>query len=57
MPSEVLDGGRAIVESAARTWRIPAAMLGSGRDEDGWARESADTVAGLLAPQSRPMRR
>ena len=57
VPSELLDGGRAIVESAARTWRIPAAMLGSGADEDGWARESADTVAGLLAPQSRPMRR
>lgn len=57
VPSELLEGGRAIVESAARTWRIPAAMLGSGGDEDGWARESADTVAGLLELQGRPMPR
>ena len=57
MPPELLDGGRAIVESAARTWRIPAATLGSGVDEDAWASGAADTVAGLLEPQARPMPR
>jgi len=45
----VLAEGRETVERAGETWRIPIAMLASGRDEPGWAVRSAGTVAGLLA--------
>ncbi len=48
VPPELLTGGREIVDTAARTWRIPVATLGRGGDEDEWAREAADTVASLL---------
>jgi nucleoside-diphosphate-sugar epimerase len=44
----VLAAGREIVERAGETWRIPVAMLVSGREEPGWAARSAGTVAGLL---------
>jgi hypothetical protein len=45
----VLATGREAVERAGRTWRIPMAVLTGGRDGPGWARRSADVVAGLLA--------
>jgi nucleoside-diphosphate-sugar epimerase len=45
----VLAAGREIVERAGETWRIPVAILASGREEPGWAARSAGTVAGLLA--------
>jgi nucleoside-diphosphate-sugar epimerase len=46
--TELLTGGREIVERAGETWRIPIAMLASGREEPGWAVRSAGAVAGLL---------
>jgi uncharacterized protein YbjT (DUF2867 family) len=46
VPSPLLRGGREIVEGAARTWRIPVAMLDSGGGE-GWAAGAADTVVAL----------
>ena len=55
VPAELLDGGREIVESASQRWRIPAVMLRRGDDEAGWARETADAVAGLLQPQPGAM--
>ena len=48
-PSDVLDGGRAIVEKASLTWRIPATTLGSGVDGS-WASDAADAIEGLLEP-------
>jgi uncharacterized protein YbjT (DUF2867 family) len=49
VPAEVLESGRAIVESASRTWRIPATTIGGGAD-GGWAKGAADEVAALLEP-------
>jgi uncharacterized protein YbjT (DUF2867 family) len=49
VPPEVLASGREIVESASRTWRIPATTLGCGVEEE-WPGETADAVAGLLEP-------
>jgi hypothetical protein len=45
----LLATGREAVERAERTWRIPVAVLTGGRDDPGWARQSAEVVAGLLA--------
>jgi uncharacterized protein YbjT (DUF2867 family) len=47
--AEILSGGRTIVESASRTWRIPATTIGAGVDGS-WAKGAADEVAGLLEP-------
>jgi nucleoside-diphosphate-sugar epimerase len=44
-----LESGRRIVESAGARWRIPVAVLTGSRDEPGWAEQSADQIAGLLA--------
>jgi hypothetical protein len=44
----LLAGGTEIVERAGETWRIPAALLTSARDESGWASRSAGVVAALL---------
>ena len=49
LPAGVLEGGRAIVESASRTWRIPATTLGQGVDGS-WASGAADAIEGLLEP-------
>lgn len=45
-----LDGGVEIVESAARTWSIPVAVLREepGVDWDHWAADAADRVLELL---------
>ena len=48
-PSDLLDGGRAIVEQASLTWRIPATTLGSGVDGS-WASGAADAIERLLEP-------
>jgi hypothetical protein len=45
----LLATGREAVERAGRTWHIPIAMLTGGRDDQGWARRSAEVVAGLVA--------
>ena len=45
----LLASGREIVERAGETWRIPVGFLTSDRDRPGWAPESAEVVAGLLA--------
>ncbi len=45
----ILAAGRAVVERASATWRIPVAFIddpGSGRE---WARRTGGEVAGLLA--------
>lgn len=44
-----LAAGREIVVRAGETWRIPVALLTGNRGDPGWARRSADAVAGLLA--------
>jgi nucleoside-diphosphate-sugar epimerase len=49
-PRQDLGEGRAIVESAARTWRIPAAFLDRDRSRPGWATAAADAVEGVLTP-------
>jgi hypothetical protein len=46
---DLLAGGRAIVERAAETWRIPVAFIGRPRDEPGWAERAAEAVRALLA--------
>jgi uncharacterized protein YbjT (DUF2867 family) len=43
-PADLLAGGREIVESAGRTWRIPVAYL-EGEWGDDWAAEAADRIA------------
>jgi uncharacterized protein YbjT (DUF2867 family) len=43
-----LRGGREVVESAARTWRIPVAFLEDDREADGWAERTASAIAGLV---------
>lgn len=47
--AEVLDSGRGIVERAGKRWRIPVEVLGDEAAEPGWARSTAEQVAGLLA--------
>jgi hypothetical protein len=49
VPTELLDAGREIVERAAVTWRIPVTFIDVAPDQEGWAREAAAEVAGLLA--------
>jgi len=44
-----LATGRAIVERASRTWRIPLAVLETDRGEPGWAQLTAAAVAELPA--------
>jgi nucleoside-diphosphate-sugar epimerase len=44
-----LAKGRAIVERAGETWRIPVALLAGGRDQPGWAPRTAEAVAALVA--------
>ncbi len=43
-----LARGRAIVERAAETWRIPVAMLEGDRSAEGWAGDAADRVERVL---------
>ena len=45
-----LRTGRETVERAARTWRIPVAMLERERGSAGWAVYAAGTLGGLLGP-------
>jgi uncharacterized protein YbjT (DUF2867 family) len=47
--AERLAEGRAIVERAGESWRIPVAILGESREASGWAGSSSETIAGLLA--------
>jgi nucleoside-diphosphate-sugar epimerase len=49
-PEPDLADGRSIVESAARTWRIPVAFLEGERSQPGWAAGAADVVEGVLTP-------
>jgi uncharacterized protein YbjT (DUF2867 family) len=44
-----LDGGRAIVERAALTWRIPVAVLEDQPGVESWTERTAGAVARLLA--------
>jgi uncharacterized protein YbjT (DUF2867 family) len=44
-----LGGGRAIVERAAETWRIPVVALEEDRGADGWAERTASAVSRLVA--------
>jgi hypothetical protein len=47
----VLAAGTEIVESAARTWRIPVEIVGEQPgDPVEWARQMADLALGLLSP-------
>src|SRR3954451_16273684 len=46
---DLLDDGRRIVQRAGGAWRIPVAFLDIERNEPGWARATADAVAGLVA--------
>jgi len=43
-----LDSGRRIVERAGGTWHIPTAFLEMGRDQPGWAVQTAGSVAALM---------
>ena len=43
-----LESGGAVVERAARTWRIPVVILDRDRNEQGWAESTADAVERLL---------
>ena len=47
---DLLAGGRAIVERAAETWRIPVAFIGRPLDEARWAERAGGAVRALLAP-------
>jgi uncharacterized protein YbjT (DUF2867 family) len=47
--ADPLAGGRRIVDRAGGTWHIPVALLESGRDEPGWALQTAGRVAALVA--------
>ena len=49
VPAELLAFGREIVERAARTWRIPVAIIEGERSAEGWADSAAGRVARLLA--------
>jgi uncharacterized protein YbjT (DUF2867 family) len=43
-----LATGREIVEGAARTWRIPIAILDRDRADQGWAEGAQSAITGLL---------
>ena len=47
--SNRLEGGRAIVERAGDTWRIPVAFIEHSRDEKSWAAGIADSLDQLLS--------
>ena len=47
--ARVLGEGSRIVEAAGARWRIPFTLLNGERDAAGWAAQTADSVAGLLA--------
>ena len=49
VPPKQLASGREIVERAARTWRIPVAVIGISRESPGWAVSAAGVIDGLLA--------
>jgi nucleoside-diphosphate-sugar epimerase len=49
LDGDLLDGGRRIVERAGETWRIPVALMETGRDQPGWAARTAGEVTGLVA--------
>jgi uncharacterized protein YbjT (DUF2867 family) len=49
VPSDLLDTGRGVVDLAARTWRIPVAMIEQERGSGPWAEHAADAVEGLLS--------
>jgi hypothetical protein len=46
--SELLDGGRQLVERAGETWHIPVGLITADRDEPGWAVTTAASVASLV---------
>ena len=48
VPDRHLEVGRGVVERAAATWRIPVVVLDRHRDEEGWARSTAEAVAGVI---------
>jgi nucleoside-diphosphate-sugar epimerase len=41
-------GGAQIVRAAAETWRIPVAILDGHREAPGWAKRTAEEIAGVL---------
>ena len=45
---DLLAGGRAIAERAARTWRIPVTFIDRPRDEPRWAERAGEVVRALL---------
>jgi uncharacterized protein YbjT (DUF2867 family) len=47
--ADLLAGGRAIVERAAGTWRIPVAFIDRPRHGSRWAEEAGEAVRPLLA--------
>jgi nucleoside-diphosphate-sugar epimerase len=49
VPPETLGEGRAIVERAAGTWRIPVAMIEGDRSEPRWTHRAVDSVLRMLA--------
>ena len=53
VPAVELSAGRAAVERASQTWRIPVTMLEGERGEDGWADRAAGAVSGLLGGGAR----
>jgi uncharacterized protein YbjT (DUF2867 family) len=44
---ETLGEGVRLTEEAAKTWRIPIALLDEQRDQPGWAVRAAATIGGL----------
>lgn len=47
----LLEAGAELVETAARTWRIPVAVVGAERrDPARWSEEMVDLALGLLSP-------
>jgi nucleoside-diphosphate-sugar epimerase len=48
VPPKTLGEGRAIVERAAGTWRIPIAMIEGDRSEPGWADRGLRSVLEVL---------
>lgn len=47
----LLDGGKEIVEAAARTWRIPVEIVSTEQEDPAaWSRAMAETALRLLAP-------
>jgi len=46
---EVLRAGADLVENAARTWRLPVAVLGADRGDRRWTEDAAAAVAGLVS--------